>query len=303
MSRELLVLGTASQAPTRTRNHNGYLLRWDDLGLLFDPGEGTQRQMLLAGARSSMVTHVLITHQHGDHCLGLPGVLQRMALDQRRDPVVLAYPAAAEPYIARLIGLGLFEGGVEIEHVRVPESGTVIDVGKGRTVRAEALDHRVPAVGYRLQEPDGVRLDPAALDAHGLSGPVVGQLVRDGFAAVNGHVVRLDEVSRPHRGQSMAFVMDTRACDGAADLLRDVDLAVAESTFLNGDEGLAEQYGHMTAGQAGKLAADAGARRLVVTHYSQRYPDAQVFARQAAEHHDDVVAAIDLARVPVPRND
>jgi ribonuclease BN (tRNA processing enzyme) len=71
--RELVVLGTASQAPTRTRNHNGYLLRWDGEGLLFDPGEGTQRQMLLAGVPSSAVTHLCISHFHGDHCLGVPG--------------------------------------------------------------------------------------------------------------------------------------------------------------------------------------------------------------------------------------
>ena len=76
--RELVVLGTASQAPTRSRNHNGYFLRWDSDGLLFDPGEGTQRQMLFAGVTASQVTRICITHFHGDHCLGLPGVLQRM---------------------------------------------------------------------------------------------------------------------------------------------------------------------------------------------------------------------------------
>ena len=77
--RELVVLGTASQVPTRARNHNGYLLRWDGEGLLFDPGEGTQRQMLLAGVPSSAVTRICLTHFHGDHCLGVPGVVQRMS--------------------------------------------------------------------------------------------------------------------------------------------------------------------------------------------------------------------------------
>ncbi len=81
-NRELIVLGTASQAPTRTRNHNGYFLRWDDEGLLFDPGEGTQRQMLFAGVTAHQVGRVCVTHFHGDHCLGLPRVLQRMALDR-----------------------------------------------------------------------------------------------------------------------------------------------------------------------------------------------------------------------------
>ena len=83
-NRELVILGTASQAPTRSRNHNGYFLRWDDEGLLFDPGEGTQRQMLFAGVTASQITRICVTHLHGDHCLGLPGVLARMSLDRCR---------------------------------------------------------------------------------------------------------------------------------------------------------------------------------------------------------------------------
>jgi ribonuclease BN (tRNA processing enzyme) len=90
-NRELVVLGTASQVPTRARNHNGYFLRWDDDGLLFDPGEGTQRQMLFAGVTAHQVTRVCVTHFHGDHSLGLPGVLQRMALDQVTGTIEVAY--------------------------------------------------------------------------------------------------------------------------------------------------------------------------------------------------------------------
>ena len=91
--RELVVLGTASQAPTRRRNHNGYLLRWDGEGLLFDPGEGTQRQMIFAGVTASQITRICLTHFHGDHCLGLPGVLQRMSLDRVPHVVDACFPA------------------------------------------------------------------------------------------------------------------------------------------------------------------------------------------------------------------
>ncbi|HEX2052454.1 MAG TPA: MBL fold metallo-hydrolase, partial [Actinomycetota bacterium] len=96
--RELVVLGTAGQVPTRQRNLNGYLLRWDDEGLLFDPGEGTQRQMLYAGVKSSSISRILLTHFHGDHCLGLPGVVQRLALDGAARRVRLYYSAQGEEY-------------------------------------------------------------------------------------------------------------------------------------------------------------------------------------------------------------
>jgi ribonuclease Z len=94
--RELVVLGTASQVPTRTRAHNGYLLRFDGVGILVDPGEGTQRQLAMAGARVSSLRHILITHAHGDHCLGLPGVLQRLSLDGVPGPVHVRFPTAAD---------------------------------------------------------------------------------------------------------------------------------------------------------------------------------------------------------------
>lgn len=101
--RELVVPGTASQAPTRDRNHNGYLLRWDGFGVLFDPGEGTQRQMVRAGVASSAVDVVCVTHLHGDHCLGLPGVLARMTLDGRAGPVEILFPEPSELEMAILL--------------------------------------------------------------------------------------------------------------------------------------------------------------------------------------------------------
>ena len=99
-ARELVVLGTASQAPTRRRNHNGYLLRWDGEGLLFDPGEGTQRQMTHAGVASSAITRICLTHFHGDHCLGLPGVVQRLSLDRVPHPVHAHHPASGQVYFS-----------------------------------------------------------------------------------------------------------------------------------------------------------------------------------------------------------
>src|SRR6516225_6642688 len=100
--RELVIFGTASQAPTRSRNHNGYLLRWDGEGFLFDPGEGTQRQLLFAGVSAGHITRICITHFHGDHCLGLPGVLARMSLDRVAHPVDAVYPAQNQEVFTRL---------------------------------------------------------------------------------------------------------------------------------------------------------------------------------------------------------
>ena len=297
-ARELVVLGTASAVPTRTRNHNGHLLLWDGAGLLLDPGEGTQRQLTLAGVSASSVSAIAITHAHGDHALGLPGLLQRMALDGVTRPVPLLFPAAAEEYVGHLLGAAA-HAAVLADPRPVTGDGPVLALA-GAVLEAVALDHRVPCCGYRLVEPDGRRMLPAALAARGVAGPDVGRLQREGSLATPGGVVALEDVSAPRRGQRFALVQDTRWCEGALRLAEDADLLLCEATFADDDAGLAAPYGHLTARQAGRLAAAAGARRLVLTHFSARYGDLEPLLAQAREEHDDVVVARDLARVPLP---
>ncbi|WP_073420736.1 ribonuclease Z [Geodermatophilus nigrescens] len=299
-ARELVVLGTASQAPTRTRNHNGYLLRWDGRGFLFDPGEGTQRQMLLAGVPSSAVHRILVSHFHGDHCLGLPGVVQRMSLDGVAHPVTAHYPASGQQWFDRLRHASVFADRAEIREEPVHDDGVLAEDPAG-TLEARRLEHPVPSVGYRLVEPDGRRMVPDRLAAAGVAGPDVGRLQREGALRVGGRTVRLEDVSEPRRGQVFAFVMDTRMCLNVAALAEGADLLVIESTFLAEDEALARQYGHLTARQAARVAADAGVRRLVLSHFSQRYPDPRAFEEEArAEFDGDLVVAEDLQRVAVP---
>ena len=298
--RELVVLGTSSQTPTRHRNHNGYLLRWDGTGLLFDPGEGTQRQMLLAGVSAHDVDRICLTHFHGDHCLGVPGVVQRLSNDRVRHTVHAHFPASGAEFFARLRHATAFEEVTPLEEVPIPEPG-VVATGDFGTLEVRRLDHRIDAFGYRLVEPDGRRMLPHRLERHGIAGVDVGRLQREGALRIGGRTVSLEEVSEPRRGQRFAFVMDTRLCDGVWELADGADLLVIESTFLDRDADLAERYGHLTAAQAGAVAAGSGVRRLVLTHFSQRYQDPALFQEEAARAFDgDIVVAEDLTRVPVP---
>lgn len=298
--RELVVLGTASQVPTRLRNHNGYLLRWDDEGFLFDPGEGTQRQMLLAGVSASSVTHLCLTHFHGDHCLGVPGVVQRMSLDQTSHPVDAHYPASGQRFFDRLRNASEFHDVVDIREHPVAADGPVA-AGAFGTLEARRLDHSVESIGYRLTEPDSRRIRPDLLQRHGIHGPTVGDLQREGAVRIGTHVIRLSDVSEPRPGQRFAFVMDTRLCDAVYTLAEGVDMLVIESTFRNEHADLALRYGHLTARQAARVASECGVRKLVLTHFSQRYGDTRRHFEEAAEVYDgDLVVADDLARIAVP---
>ncbi|MCX2746986.1 ribonuclease Z [Arthrobacter sp. MI7-26] len=290
--REFVVLGTASQVPTRTRNHNGYVLYWDGEGLLFDPGEGTQRQMIQAGVSASQITRICITHVHGDHCFGLPGVLSRMALDRVEHPIHLHYPASGEDMIHALVAVA--SPGIDL---RLHPHGGAGPIAAGVEVRP--LLHRIETYGYRVVEPDGRSLLPERLAAAGITGSDVSLLQQDG--SLGG--VRLEDVSVPRPGQRFAFVMDTAPCAGAEELAEGADLLVAESTFSDDDGGLATQYRHLTAGQAGALAATAEAGMLILTHFSSRYTDVSPLEEQARTRSGGaaVVAANDLDRIPFPK--
>jgi ribonuclease Z len=296
--RELVVLGTASQVPTRHRNHNGYLLRWDGEGILFDPGEGTQRQMLRAGVAAHDINRICVTHFHGDHSLGLAGVIQRINLDRVPHEVSAHYPASGQRFFDRLRYATAYRETVELIASPVAADGVLAE-SASYTIEARRLSHPVESYGYRLVEPDGRRMLPEKLAAYGIKGPDVGRLQREG--EVGG--VPLNAVSELRRGQRFAFVMDTRLCDGVHALADGCDMLVIESTFLDEEAQLAEDHGHLTAGQAAGAAARAGARHLVLTHFSQRYSDPAEFERQAraAGFEGELTIARDLLRVPMPK--
>ncbi|KIE25184.1 ribonuclease Z [Streptomyces sp. MUSC 125] len=296
--RELVVLGTASQVPTRHRNHNGYLLRWDGEGILFDPGEGTQRQMLRAGVSAHDLNRICVTHFHGDHSLGLAGVIQRINLDQVPHEVTAYYPRSGQRFFDRLRHATAYRETVRLTEVPVAADGTLA-VSPSYTLQARRLSHPVESYGYRLTEPDGRRMLPERLAAYGIKGPDVGLIQRAGRLGD----VTLEDVSEVRHGQRFAFVMDTRMCEGVHALAEGCDLLVIESTFLDEDAELAAEHGHLTAGQAASAARDAGVRHLVLTHFSQRYSDPGDFERQAraAGFAGELTVAHDLQRVPVPK--
>ncbi|MDX9720764.1 MAG: ribonuclease Z [Myxococcota bacterium] len=298
--RELVVLGTSSQVPTRYRNHNAYLLRWDEEGFLFDPGEGTQRQFILAEVAASAITRICITHFHGDHCLGLAGIVQRLSLDKVAHEVHCYYPGSGQGYFERLRRASIYQGHVSLKAHPLEAPGLVFENRKIE-LRSAKLQHGVDTYGYRLQERDDCTMLPEKLAELGVKGPAIGQLKRDGWIELDGRTIRLDEVSVEKKGQSMAFVMDTRLCDSCFELAKDVDLLVCEATYLSSEEREAREHGHMTAAQAARLAAECGVRQLVISHFSQRYPSASAFLAEAQAIFPATIAARDLERVVVPR--
>ncbi len=298
--RKFFALGTGSQVPTRTRNQNGYFLRWDKEGILFDPGEGTQRQMIYAGVSANSITKIFISHFHGDHCLGLAGVIQRISLDNVTHPVEIYFPAYGMDYFNHLSQASVYFDRADIRPVPFDSDGVLFENDK-LTISTLPLDHTVECWGFRLQEKDGVSFIPEKLEALGIRGPLVGQLKRNGKILVDKNMVSLEQVSMVKRGQIFAFVLDTRVCDNAIHLAKNADMMLCEATYLNEHQQEALEYGHMTAAQAAGIAAEAKVGLLLLTHFSQRYQDTAGYIQETKPIFEKVVCLNDGDVIEVPR--
>jgi ribonuclease Z len=290
-ARDLIILGCSSQQPTRYRNHGAYLLRWNDEGLLFDPGEGTQRQFIFAEVAPPVVTRIFISHFHGDHCLGLGSMLMRLNLDKVKHPIHVYYPASGKKFFDRLRYCCVYHENIQVVEHPVREEGLVEDDGKFR-IEAYYLDHGVENLGWRITEPDRVKFDREKLKAHGIDGPIVKTLEAKG--ELNG--VKLEDVSTLRKGDTFAYIVDTRPCKNALKVAKDAKLLLCESTYLDENAEMANEYKHMTAKQAAEIARDAGVGMLVLTHFSARYRDSEVFAEEARTIFPNSFAADDLKR-------
>jgi ribonuclease Z len=302
-TRELIALGTSSQVPTRERSHNAYFLRWDAEGFLFDPGEGAQRQMMLAGVAVCSIHHICITHFHGDHCLGLAGIAQRLSLDHCDHPVHIYYPESGSSHVEHLLSAAIYHPQIELFKHPVGNFPGLIDLygTEGYALKAHHLEHSVPTIGFRLEEAVRLKFLSEKLDEAGVHGPMVGELRRKGEIILGDRKVRLESVTTPRAGNIFAFIMDTRACAGAVALAKDADLFVMEATYTSGQQELASYYMHSTAADAARTAVAANARLLAMAHFSQRYPDSLQHVADAREFFQNVVALNDLDRLTIPR--
>ncbi|MFW5878818.1 MAG: ribonuclease Z [Myxococcota bacterium] len=266
-------LGTAAAAPTVRRGLSSIAVRaWSDR-ILIDCGEGTQRQMLRYGT-GFRVDRILFTHFHADHYLGVIGFLRTLAMGERTEPLFIQGPAPAlERTLKKAIHLGWRDYPFPIE-MQAVEPGEVIDRGDYR-IHVVGVEHRMASVAYVFEEPPRPgRFDLERAQALEVPpGPLYGRLQRGETVELpSGAMVAPDQVMGPARsGRKVAFSGDTRPCSSLIEAARGADLLVHEATFTEDERDRALETMHSTALEAGRVAAEAGARRLVMTHISSRY--------------------------------
>ncbi|MCY4225150.1 MAG: ribonuclease Z [Bacteroidetes bacterium] len=281
---EFIPLGTSSASIVQDRGLSSYVLKCNGDVFLFDCGDGTQFRLRKAKIRLNRIQAVFISHLHGDHYLGLFGILVSMSLARRTRPLILIAPEQLQYKIHTVLGIHGEVVDFPVEYVSLEDSFEFGEVYSDHHIQvtAHALDHGIFCVGYRVEKQDQHRVNGTLAHRLGITKPEEFQRLSKGetIQLPDGQEISPDQVI--NQGKTIfAYVSDTRPCQAAVDLAKNADLMVHEATFSHADEKRAIATKHASALDAAKVAQSAGAKKLLLTHFSARYPDVTVLENEA----------------------
>jgi len=302
---EITFLGTGSMVPTKDRNVVGMFLSYKNKGLLVDCGEGTQRQMNIAGINRNKVNYVFLSHWHGDHVSGLIGLIQTLGnqniQNEERPTLHIFGPKETEERMEHMLKTCIFENKVILEiHEIVPKRNELLIIMETEDfyVQTALLDHGIPCLGYNFIEKDTRRMNINTLNSYDLTnGPLIGKLQEGETIIHNNKKITPEMVSELKKGLKVTFILDTGLCENAIALAENSDLLICEATYSSELGEKAENYKHMTSKDAALLANNANAKRLIITHISQRYKTSGEVLEDAKNVYENVEVAHDFMKV------
>ena len=299
---KITFLGTGGSTPTPNRNPSAIAVNREGELMLFDCGEGTQRQMMRAKTGMA-VSSIFITHFHADHVLGIPGLLQTMALQGRKEPLEIFGPRHIDKFLYHLLSLGYVGKGFEVKAIEL-KPGDEVRRQKYR-IKAIKTVHNVESIGYVLEEDvrPGRFNRERAIELGIKPGPLFSRLQSGHTITVDGREIRPEQVLGPPRpGRKIVYTGDTRPCESVVEASRGADLLIHDSSMSEEVKQYAIEYMHSTALEAAEVAKEAGVRRLILTHISARYSDLESAKRleeEAKRVFENVEVAKELMTVEV----
>ncbi len=269
---KLTFLGTSDAIPTASRNHTSILLTYEGENILVDCGEGTQRQFRIAELNPNKITRILISHFHGDHIFGLPGLLSTLSFSGYNKTLYIYGPKGTKEFIKEMLRLFIFQQNFKIQVEEV--SGKFFE-NKDFYLEAESMTHGTPCNAYSFVKKEQIRIDKKKMKKSGLlEGPLVGKLKNGEDVLFNGKKFKSKDLTYREEGRKISVVLDTSLNSKIIPFVKNSNLLILESTFLeNSEKGkkLAEEYKHLTAKQAGEITKKSKSKKLVITHISSRY--------------------------------
>jgi ribonuclease Z len=293
---ELTFLGTSSMVPTKERNHAGIFLAYRNEGILFDCGEGMQRQFKIAGIALPKITRILITHWHGDHVLGLPGVMQTLSALNYEGTLRIYGPKGTKKRIEALFEAFVFDRKLDFEVHEVNE-GIFFE---NRDFRLEAfeMDHGIETFAFKFIEKDARKIDMKKSKKLGLpEGPLIGKLQDGHSVELKGKTITPEDVSQLEPGRKIAYVTDTNVCNNCYKAAQDSDVFICEATYTSKLSDKSEEHNHMTAKQAAHIANNSNVKKLVLTHFSARYKTTTEVEDDAKNLFENTTCAQDFMKI------
>lgn len=293
---QIIMLGTSAMLPTKDRNPSAIFFSYKTEGILFDCGEGTQRQMKLAGIPFSKITRVLITHWHGDHVLGLPGLIQSMGGSDYRGTLEIYAPKGCKKLFEHMLQGIVFDFRIKVEFIEITKK--VFFKDNEFSLEALPLDHKIPCLGYSFVENEKRKIDMTRAKKLGIpEGPLIGELQEGKSIMLKEKRINPDDVSSVIKGKKITFITDTTVCKNAYELANDSDLLICESSYASKLKDKALEYKHLTAHDAALIASKSNVKKLVLTHFSARYKNTLEIEEDARTLFDNIICANDFTRI------
>lgn len=289
----LTFLGTGAVVPTASRSHPAILLQYKNENILVDCGEGTQRQFRIAKINPCSLTKVLITHWHGDHVLGLPGLLQTLTLNGYNRKLQICIPKGTRNFLESMLRMFVLRDSLKYEFREI-DQGVAIDT-KDFQITAEKMSHDTPTLAYSFIEKSKLRINKTKLKKLKLKGKIIGELARGKDIELNGKKIKFKDMTYLQEGKKVSFILDTRVNPNMEKIAKDSDLLICDSTYSEAEKDIAKEYGHLTAKQAAETAKKAKVKKLALVHLSQRYEAIpQVILREAKAIFKNTILPKDL---------
>jgi ribonuclease Z len=298
---ELIFLGTSAMVPTKERNHSALFMKYGKEGILVDCGEGTQRQFKLADETATKVTKILISHWHGDHVLGLPGLLQTLSASEyatRETPLEIYGPRGTKKHIELMLQAFPFDNKLELKIKEIAEE--IFIQTDEFEIEAYMLDHTTQCLGFKFREKDKRRIDVTKVKKIGIpEGPLLGKLQQNKAITFNGKKISPKETTYVVPGKIIGIIADTGQCKNCLEIAEGTDILICEATYMEKEAEKAEQYKHLTIRQAALIAHTGNTKKLILTHFSQRYKDKAEIEQEAKDIFPSVILAYDGMKITI----
>ena len=276
---KITFLGTAAMVPTKTRNHPGVLLNYNTENILIDCGENIQRQLAISNFSSAKITKVLITHWHGDHSLGLPGLFQSMSSHSYNKTLEIYGPKNSNSFVDKMISAFLLEGKIKF---KVTEARGKFYETEEFILEALPLEHTAPCLAYSFIEKPKRKINLGYLKRFNLkNNPIIGNLQKGQDIIYKGKKIKAKDATYIVPGKKITYITDTLLTQNCINIAKNADILICESTFASDLKDKAKEYQHLTAQDAALIAKKAKVKQLILTHFSQRYKNASVFEKEA----------------------